>query len=42
MCFYLHIGAKEFAAEALKITSEYATQTSEMLQEKVPVAIEGI
>jgi len=36
------IGAKEFAAETLKITSEYASQAGEILQEKVPVAIEGI
>jgi hypothetical protein len=40
--YLLHyIGAKEFASEAMKATSEYANQASEMLQEKVPVALEG-
>lgn len=39
---YLFIGAKEFAGEALKMTSEFANQASEYLQEKIPVAIEGI
>lgn len=34
-------GAKEFAAEALKATSEYAAHAGEVLQEKVPVVIEG-
>jgi hypothetical protein len=36
------LGAKEFASEAVKATSEYATQASEMLQEKVPEAFEGL
>jgi hypothetical protein len=36
------IGAKEFASEAFKATSEYASQAGEMLQEKVPEAIEGL
>ena len=42
ICIVCSVGAKEFAAEALKTTSEYATQAGEMLQEKVPVAIEGM
>jgi hypothetical protein len=40
--FCLFIGAKEFASEALKATSEYAAQAGEMLQEKVPEALEGL
>ncbi len=36
------LGAKEFASEAMKATSEYATQAGEMLQEKVPEAFEGL
>ena len=35
-------GAKEFTAEAMKATSEYANKASEMLQEKVPEVIEGM
>jgi hypothetical protein len=42
ICFICSVGAKEFASEALKVTSEYATQAGEILQEKVPVAIEGM
>ena len=38
----LFVGAKEFASEALKATSEYASQAGEILQAKVPEAIEGI
>jgi hypothetical protein len=37
----LCLGAKEFASEALKATSEYA-QAGDILQEKVPEAIEGM
>jgi hypothetical protein len=33
---------KQNAAEALKATTEYATQAGEMLQEKVPEAFEGM
>jgi len=33
---------KEFTAEAIKATSEYATQASELLQEKFPKAITGL
>jgi hypothetical protein len=40
--FCSFLGAKEFAAEAFKATSEYATQAGEMLQEKVPEALEGL
>ncbi len=39
--FYWILGAKEFANEAMKATSEYATQAGELLQEKVPEAFEG-
>ena len=35
------LGAKEFASEAIKATSEYAAHASEVLQEKVPEALEG-
>ena len=38
----LCLGAKEFASEALKATSEYAAQAGDLLQEKVPEAIEGM
>ncbi len=40
--FDLFIGANEFASEALRATSEYASQAGEILQEKVPEAFEGI
>ena len=36
------LGAKEFASEALKATSEYAAHAGDLLQEKVPEAIEGM
>ena len=35
------LGAKEFAAEAVKATSEYATQAGEYVQEKVPEVLEA-
>lgn len=37
----LFVGAKEFANEAWKMSSEFANHAGEYLQEKVPVALEG-
>lgn len=39
--FILSIGAKEFAAEAVKMSTEFATHAGEVLQEKVPVVLDG-
>ena len=41
VCF-ISKGAKDFASEALKVSSEYASRTGEILQERVPVIMESM
>ena len=35
-------GAKAFASETLKISSEYASPTGEILQERLPITMKGM